>query len=351
MKKIIIISGLSLILIVVLLFTIGFNFVGSTTDTAAVSNIRESIKGSRKSVFTELVKDKVFLAPNDGSLTIPVFDPSSGKGDPTQQPVEAVLLVPACKAFYQYYPDKFDFLVVLTTIDSGFDSNFSVRNSVKGIGRAIDDESNYCGTKKLLSIVTFGSLNNYALGELGDLLHEVSHQWLMYIVDTNLKIGDGTGAHWSQFIDTATRKDGFIYFSPNRGNPFIDNGDGTFSLDNFTPMPLTSYRKFNSMELYLMGFIPSTKVTPLTLWQTESTQLAQTMIGTKKMITVQDIINIAGPRIPAYPKTQRDFKIAYIIIPKKGEVTSSLTIEKVKQINAKFPKEWSFATNGLSIIK
>lgn len=294
-----------------------------------------------------VISDNVFLAPNDGSLTIPVIDPESGKGGDT---TEAIMPIVISKAFYASHPDQYDFMVILapTFPNPGFDSSASVNNSVYGIGMPVNDlSSTYGSGGTLKSIASIYNLDNGT----GDLLHEISHNWLMWISDPNLKINDGTGQHWSLFIDTATRENGYMYFSPNRGHPFIDNGDGTFSLDSVTPLGSPSYHKFNSMELYLMGLLPATQVTPLTLWQTDLTRLTSTpMVGTKRSVTVQDIINIAGQRKPSYPNTQRNFKIAYVLVPKKGEIIDSSIIEKVKKISTDFSKEWSFATRGLSTI-
>jgi hypothetical protein len=304
-------------------------------------------KMDAQSPFTLLFGDNVFLAPNDGSLTLPTIDPNSGKGGGVQ--TDSVMPTVVSKAFYDSHQDIYDFLIILapTFISPGFDGNSLVKNSVQGIGAPVNDASSLYGSNGTLkSVISIYNIES----SLAEFIHEISHQWLMYISNANLKI-NRDGAHWSQFMDTATREGGYMYFSPNGGNPFIDNGDGTFSLDSSTPLPLTSYHKFNSMELYLMGFVPSSQVSPLTLWQTDSTQVAQTMRGTKHMITIQNIVDIIGQRNPAYPNTQREFKIAYIVLPKKGETIDSGTIDKIKQIVTNLPKEWSAATKGLSIIK
>ncbi len=292
--------------------------------------------------FTLLFGDNVFLAPNDGSLTLLTSEETGGKGgDVTGEFIRSVKI---SKAFYNSHNDNYDFLIILapTFQSPGFDGNSPVKNDIQGIGKPIEDASSLYGSKgKLKSVVTIYS---------GSFLHEISHNWLMSISDPNLKINRDS-SHWSQFVDTATREGGLMYFSPNGGNPFIDNGDGTFSLDSVTPVPSTWYHKFNSMELYLMGLIPSSQVQPVTLWESTSPQVAATMVGSKKTITIQDIVNSVGERNPAYPNTQRDFSIAYIIVPKKGEIIEDAILENIRLKVIDFSKEWNFATKGLSNIK
>ncbi len=294
-----------------------------------------------------VISDNVFLAPNDGSLTIPVCDPNGGKDCGTAESVSPSTI---SKAFYASHSDLYDFLVFLapTFTSPGFDGNTPVKNSIQGIGLPVNDASSLYGSHGTLkSTITVYNIDS----GLSEFIHEISHQWLMYVSDPNLKINDGSGAHWSLFADTATRDGGFMYFSPNRGNPFIDNGNGTFSLDSTTPLGSPYYHKFNSMELYLMGLIPASQVTPITLWETSLTRLtSDPMIGTKRSVTVQDIINVVGQRNPAYPNTQRDFRVAFIVVPKKGEIIDPLTVQKIKQIAINLPTEWSFTTHGLSTI-
>lgn len=294
-----------------------------------------------------VISNNIFLAPNDGSLTIPVCDPNSGKYCGTEESISPSTI---SKAFFASHSDSYDFLVFLapTFPSPGFDGNTPVKNSVQGIGLPVNDTSSLYGSNGTLkSVVTIYNIDS----AVSQFIHEISHQWLMFVSDSNLKINDGSGAHWSLFADTATKDGGFMYFSPNRGNPFIDNGNGTFSLDSTTPLGSPYYHKFNSMELYLMGLIPASQVTPITLWETALTRLtSEPMIGTKSSLTVQDIINIVGQRNPAYPNTQRDFKVAFIVVPKKGETLDSLTVQKIKQIAINLPTEWSFTTRGLSTI-
>ncbi len=303
-------------------------------------------QATTQSPFKLLFNDNVFLAPNDGSLTIPIAD-SGGKGGGVAS--EVVLPATISKAFYNTQQDIYDFMVIFapTFPNPGFEGNSPVKNNVSGIGRMVEDNSSLYGSKGTLkSVVIMYNLDS----NLSQLAHEISHQWLMYVKNDSLKINRDS-SHWSQFMDTATRESGYMYFSPNGGNPFIDNSNGTFSLDSTTPLPVTSYHKFNSLELYLMGLLPESQVTPLALWQTDSSQVMATMTGTKKIVTVEDIINIAGQRNPAYPNTQKDFKIAYIVLPQKGQTIDNVVLEKVKMIVSNFPTEWNFMTKKLSNIR
>lgn len=362
MKKHLILAGLIVVILLSLIYSIRLRFIATSiiseqnlvadiikSSTAGSGNYGSSIS-PKNSPFQRLSKYNLFLAPNDGSLTVQTIDPSSGKGGGESD--ELVFPTVITKSFYTYNKDEYDFVVFLTNIPSpGFDGNSPVKNNIRGIGTPINDASSVYGSKgKLKSAITLYGLKEITIG-YSDLLHEVGHQWLAYFSGTNLNLSRDS-SHWSQFLDTATRDGGYVYYSPNGGNPFIDNKDGTFSLDSVTPLPLTSNHKFNSMELYLMGLLPASQVTPLILWETDQTQIQSgQMTGTKKIIKVEDIISQVGKRNPSFKDSQKDFGIAFILVPRKGEVFDSVSIENAKRISEDFSKEWNFATKGLSKIK
>ena len=351
MKPVHFVTSLLMVAVVVFLFTQKSDvkeILGTQASTQESSAFVQALfKKPSKSPFKLLYGDNVFLAPNDGSLTVfPVMDKDGGT---TGETIEMIRSWVITKNFLTHHDDKYDFLVILApTFESpGFDSNEIVTNDVQGIGRPIQDMTYmYGGKGKLKSVTTVYSVESY----LSLFVHEISHTWLMYLSDSNLPI-NRDGAHWGSFVDTATREAGKLYYSPNGGKPYIDNGNGTFIFDSVSPVPENSWNKFNSMELYLMGFLPASKVTLLTVWKTDSTDISGVMTGTKYFLSVEDVIKIAGKRKPAYPYAQKNFNIAYIVVPRKGEAIDPAILQRVKVISEDLPKEWSFATGKLSTLK
>ncbi len=300
----------------------------TTTTTAPVPN----------TFFTLLEGDSVFLAKDDGTFT------SNGDVQPSA----------VTKKFFNYYPDKYDFIIIFTTYPSptGADYGYVVNNTIKGLGDiTFIDKSKIYGSKGILKAVPV--LHNIPTNKrFSNLSHELSHYWLMYVQNTPDFQINGDGTHWSNWLDTATREGEYIYYDAEGGFGYKDNGNGTFSVDRINTPPGHSFNKFSSMSLYLMGLLPPSEVRPLTLWETSAANAneADVMVGTKKIVTVDDIIKIAGPRIPAYPNAQRNFKVAYILLAKKGGTATNAQIESIKWIAENFPQEWSFVTGGRSTI-
>ncbi len=289
--------------------------------------------------FTVLKDDNIFVAKEEGSFNI------DGR----------IQIATIIEKFFAYYPDQYDFIAIFTTYPSpsGADYGYVVNNTIQGIGNVAGDQSKMYGSKGTLKGVSL--IHDIPLDKrFSDLGHELSHYWIMYVQNTPDFSINRDGSHWSNWLDTATREGGFLYYDPNGGNAHTDNGDGTFSVDS-TPLPPGPFTKFSSISLYLMGLLPSSEVRPLVLWETLATPGSDVgsppMVGVKKIVTVDDIIKIAGPRIPAYPNTQRNFKIAYILLPKNGETATESQIESIQWIAANFPQEWNRLTGGRSSIR
>ncbi len=352
--------GLVITIIIGLVLIGGGTYVYLNKGTTKSENQSDSSKKSNtfvvdatKNPFTLISGDNVFLAKDtDGSFTTLQQSLIEG-GKTTTSTTLKVREENVMKKFYMYYPDSYDFVVIFSTFYNPNDADYGnvVYNPTKGIGidkvYYLNNLATYGSGEKLKHITVMHYLSRFE-NSSANLTHEIGHYWLMYISDPDLTISRNGDGHWSNFMDTATKENGVVHLSPMSGYPLKDNGNGTFSVDDIMPR---SYNKFNSMELYLMGLLPASETKPLTLWKTNASQVSGTMTGSKKIITVDDLIKIAGPRVPAYPDTQRDFKIAYILLPKQGEMVDPLYIKNIKWIAENFPSEWSSATGGLSKLK
>ena len=282
----------------------------------------------------------------------------------TLSPLGEVQTTVVTKKFYKNNPDKFDFLAILTAFPSNNDYDFAnkIKSDIKGLGPCIgiyDSSLGYGSSGKLRGTVVIHDIDQYT-NTTGDLLHELSHFWLMYVCnideDKSLWISPG-GGHWSPFVDTSVRIDGKVYMSPNGGNPWRDNGDGTFSVDT-KDVPSVSgssvgWLRFNSIELYLMGFLPKSEAKPIYMIVTNYTNiqnLSPPISGWKKTIYIDDIVKIAGEREPSFPNTQRNFNVAFILLTRNGKEPTDDQISKINWIANNFPMEWSIATQNKSSI-
>ncbi len=219
--------------------------------------------------------------------------------------------------FYQLFGDDYDFLNVIST--PSFFSNrfhFQVKNTVSGIGEDIFNSSaNYGSRGRLMGISMFPNTNFFDGAEEG-FQHELAHQWVMF-VDT-FPFGQGV-PHWP-LSSMATDIMGW-------SNPF--NGQGQefpcevqlegnqvrlLARDASTP------KNFNDMDLYLMGLLPASEVRNQVVFVNQDfDSLIQQCNGeiyndNVIIVSAQDIINIYGQRNPSFGNSQKQFRMATIIV-------------------------------------
>lgn len=70
----------------------------------------------------------------------------------------------------------------------------------------------------------------------------------------------------------------------------------------------------------------------------------------KKVFTIQDFINVLGPRVPSFENSQKDFQLAFVMIIPKGSNLSPDEIKAINWIADKFPITWNKSTQGASTI-
>ncbi len=235
------------------------------------------------------------------------------------------------KEFFKSRPDDYDFLFVFTNFDFKLPDEEvvafyqEVRNDVSGIGKEIFDNSWLFGSNgRLQGTIDMGNLSNWATDPMdkdfsflmGTMSHELMHRWGSFVhiqaagEDQNLLGRDDS--HWSFLLDT---KGSLMY-----GNPWQDNGDGTYT-------SLKGRKYYCPLDLYLMGLIDKTEVPPMLLIDSPGTDRNQvskpgiTISGTPAYVTIDDIIAVEGERFPNHLSSQKTFKIACIFATRPGTFT------------------------------
>jgi hypothetical protein len=182
------------------------------------------------------------------------------------------------------------------------------------------------------------------------LIHEIAHYWLVFI--RGLSVGDGI--HWPHNLDLfagdSTLMDPMAYAHWVR-----KDGRETCVSQN-------AALRFSEVSLYLMGLLPKESVAPI------SEHIFETIPGDQnyntygplcgdprgyrflstRTISIQDLININGPRTPAYPQAQRNFRIAFVILSSQGEPAPSAYVTFIQQFRDLLPTVWGQATEGRS---
>lgn len=207
------------------------------------------------------------------------------------------------KEFFKTHKDEYDFLVIFTNFGYHMPETEAlsffkgIKNDSLGIGLPLYDGSEEYGSSRLQGTIDMGNIANHATapldprfeGTLRVLSHELMHRWASYIKFKDASGNFSTallgkdGFHWSFLLDTA----GSLMY----GNTWQDNGNGTFT--SLSPMAEMKY--YSPLDLYLMGMIDKSKVPPMLLITsptTDSTQLPQTGVtvnGTARYVTMDQI--------------------------------------------------------------
>ncbi|MBI4357899.1 MAG: hypothetical protein HY584_01245, partial [Candidatus Omnitrophica bacterium] len=281
------------------------------------------------------------------------------------------------------FKDTFDFLVFVPSLSGGKRLSLQTqgstsdnevgsfylgaRNDVSGIGEELFDYRSLFGSSSngelegmavldsafmsrpefRFASSNFSKDQNLVLWE-NVLTQELAHRFGAFLT---AQAGNPFGmlgrdlAHWSVFFDAE--------FSPMDGNDWVDNGGGTFTLKRsflgeaaFTRSALAM--PYNDLDLYTMGLLDPMKVRSSFVIQNPTLEdgrklrpyngnLVQvqnsdgtwsdpvvlptgiTIKGTKKNITLQDLTALEGQRNPAFPNTQKDFKVAFLTLTNDEE--------------------------------
>ncbi|MFP4040966.1 MAG: CARDB domain-containing protein, partial [Desulfosudaceae bacterium] len=270
-------------------------------------------------------------------------------------PVQAI-----SNEFFASHADKYDFLVIF----SGFDFEMpetdnargfycGIKNDVQGIGiEPYDNSPLYGSDSRLQGAVVMGCLDDKVTDALspefstimGTLSHELLHRWGCYATfqDENNEgsqalLGKNM-AHWSFLLDT----DGSLMY----GNQWHDNGNGTFT-------SLPGHKYYSPLDLYLMGLVDKTEVPPMLLIDNPEIDpkrlpvAGETISGTARTVTIEDIIAAEGERIPSAENAQKQFRIGTVLIVRPGMYQQS-QVARIRTVMSNWVMWYSALTDGRS---
>jgi hypothetical protein len=174
------------------------------------------------------------------------------------------------------------------------------------------------------------------------LNHEFGHRWLYFVSG----VGESrNGAHPAQNAHLAGQHTWWSGGDAScmGGTRWVENGDGTF-----TSAPYRTYYSYSPVELYLMGFVPAETV-PAWWYVGDQPALTapyyppvgSTFAGTRVDLIVDDIISVEGPRVPAYPDTQRDFRVAFVLLARPENPVSAADLADVRYKMSLWSPVWA----------
>lgn len=331
-----------------------FGFLPSAT----ASSQRQTPEASSKQAAAEAPGLAQFIRDEKG---ISVIEYSGAYDDDLTAPRQTI-----AQEFYRTHADVYDFLVVFTSFNFPMSAGaehpgekklaqyMAIRNDVQGIGKAQFDGSSFFGSNGVLQgyidmSAVSGWSRSTADANYDELLetfaHELQHRWAAYVKfrDWNGNVSSALlgrdGSHWSNLLDTQAS----VLYGAN----WRDNGDGSFTA-------IGTRSILSALDLYLAGLIDKSKVPPLTLIESKDVDptdlpppVGTTIRGTKRVVTIEDIIAVEGPRIPSADVSPKSFRFGFIYLVRPGETINPSMLDVVTQARRQVGLRFNALTHGM----
>lgn len=264
--------------------------------------------------------------------------------------------------FLATHTDEFDNVVMFTdaeVLTDGFAYELTIANQIRGLNLDTYDASADWGSAgRLQSLVMMDALTKYpdnprekVLGEsstVSVLGQEFGHRWLAFFTfrdqtgRASSRLLGREGAHWSFFFDS----DGSVM----EGNDIEDLGGGSFRTVGATS-------RYSLLDQYAMGLIDKTQVPPFFYVQdpanvvpprgnASSPEVGVSFTGTRRDVTIGDVIATAGERVPSAAESARDYRQAFIYITSAGRQIGAGEIAKLDRIRVAWEQFLSAATDS-----
>ncbi len=288
------------------------------------------------------------------------------------------------KKFYKKYPDQYDFIEfhfdrpAPASIDLSFPVQaFSIQaqHTNKGTFRHYQDDSSvqYGSNGKLLSfwIENFGISNTAKRYEYKSLMwffdsfyfglnfHEVVHHWGVHLPKALEEATFSnelvyTQSHWEYYTGS------WLSFNRSTREKFIERNGKYYFVRDCTAEP-----KHHDFDLYSMGLKPPEEIKEKLLIFNKSNEREHWILTLpsycditaevpkdfiRKAYTIQDFINVLGPRVPSVADAKKDFTMAFVLIVPQGTAPSQQDIDALNWFANKFPVVWYKSTEGRSTI-
>ena len=186
------------------------------------------------------------------------------------------------------------------------------------------------------------------------VLHELGHRWLLFTSlmenGERARTLNPVSAHPAQYVDT--RAAFKVYTDADTsvmgGGFFTDHLDGNFSTGGYGPYG------YSWLDLYLIGLAGPEEVPPMFYVDDAAPKLGdeyyapanQTYTGTRRDFTIQNVIDGTGPRKPAYPETQRHFRVVFVLLTDPQRAPTDEELASVDHYRQLLEADFRTATSG-----
>jgi hypothetical protein len=303
-------------------------------------------------------RGEIAVIEDDGTLLIP--DGAYVKLDPAA----------LARRFLELHDDEYDYIncfaasniLNLSLGPGAFAYELNVRNEVDGLGLSIYDFGDDFGSNGVLrSFLNMNKLSSYPanpnttfLGTnsfLDVLGQESGHRFAAFIpyddggTPSNGLLGR-SNAHWSFFHNSLA--------SDMEGNQIRDNQDGTFTT-------VAATTGFDYLDEYLFGLRDSSQVD--TLWYVtspgnfnpagtftpgSSPQVGVSFTGTRRAVSIQQIVAATGRRGPTPATSPKLFHMAWVLVVRNGEAPTPADLSKLESFRNAWGPYFNTYVEGLA---
>lgn len=134
------------------------------------------------------------------------------------------------------------------------------------------------------------------------------------------------------------------------GNDIEDLGNGSFQTVDAT-------RHYSRLDQYAMGLIPASEVPPVFYVENprelsaprnpaSAPEVGVTFKGTRRTVTIDDIIAAVGERVPSAANSKRDYRLAFVYIASRGRPVADADAAKLERIRIAWEQFVSAATES-----
>lgn len=280
------------------------------------------------------------------AFTLPIFDPF-GAWDEIKRGYNLTETSYDAVAFYQNFTtDIVYYAGAYSTVGNpGVDGIWKFR----GIGTDFPIDAS------LLHMNRIGFAKNTDAKSAGRvLMHEFGHRWLyaFEILENgaSTRALSPTSAHPAQFVDTRAAFP--VYDAADAsvmgGGFFTDLGGSAFRSGRYGAYG------YSWLDLYMMGLAAPEEVqpsfylagTPLPVGAGNFPPEEQIFHGLRHDVVIDQVVGAMGPRRPAYPDTQRHFRVLFVVVEDPQQPATDAELAQLDIYRATFAEKFRIATGG-----
>ncbi|HEX8171101.1 MAG TPA: hypothetical protein VF824_11230 [Thermoanaerobaculia bacterium] len=253
-------------------------------------------------------------------------------------------------AFYQnFYTDIITYAQAYSTSGNAQASGVIYGGEQHGVGTAFPRRPALMHMNK----VRYGS-NAIPPSASHVILHELGHRWLLFtrILENGARsnVLNPESAHPAQYVHTPAAFN--VYTDADEsvmgGSFWTDLGNGSFRSGR------NAFNGYSWLDLYFMGLASPSEVAPFFYIANSSPALGKsyyapadkTYSGTRRDVTFQQVVDAMGPRLPAYPQTQRQFRVLFVLIHDPDREITAEELADVQSYRSLLENDFRTATGG-----